>query len=381
MSPELTPPSRRTLLTGAAAAGAAALVGLSGRGAQAATPAPAGQPGPGPAHGSKPVSRHTHIFYYPWYGNPDFYGDWRHWQQGDVTPPEDIGSNYYPVQGPYDSGDLHGTVAQHMRWLRQAGTGVLVSSWWGQGSYEDQRAEVVLEAAAKEGLQVAWHIEPYDGRDADSVVADIRYISGKYGHHPAFHRDPEHGHRTAYYIFNSLLTVDWSALHQVDDQAIVMAQTWDLTRIGDFGGAYTYDAIATHNEPDWTEVAAFCAERGMVWAPSLGPGYIDHRAKPGSTTPILDRADGATYDQEWAYALSSGNGDAPPDWVSITSFNEWHEGSMIEPATAQTPGTFDYLDYEGAYGRHGRSAQTAYLDRTAQWAARFEAERARHRRG
>jgi hypothetical protein len=64
--------------------------------------------------------------------------------------------------------------------------------------------------------------------------------------------------------------------------------------------------------------------------------------------------------------------------VSITSFNEWHEGSMIEPATADTPGTLDYLDYEGAYGRTGKRAQTAYLDRTALWAATFEAALALH---
>jgi glycoprotein endo-alpha-1,2-mannosidase len=31
---------------------------------------------------------------------------------------------------------------------------------------------------------------------------------------------------------------------------------------------------------------------------------------------------------------------------------------------------------EGAYGRTGRRAETAYLDRTARWAARFEAARA-----
>jgi glycoprotein endo-alpha-1,2-mannosidase len=358
-------PSRRTLLAGTAAAGAAAVVGASATGAAAVSRRP---------------STHTHIFYYPWYGSPQFYGQWRHWPQGSLTPPDDISSNYYPVLGPYDSGDLHGAVARHMRWLRQAGTGVLVSSWWGQGSYEDQQAQVVLDAAAEEGLQVAWHIEPYGGRDAASVVADIRYLTQKYGAHRAFHRDPERGGRTAYYIFNSLLTVDWTALHEVDDQALVMAQTWDLTRIGDFGGAYTYDAIATHNKPDWTEVAAFCAERGMVWAPSLGPGYLDDRAVPGNTSPTLDRADGRTYDEEWAYALSSGNGDAPPDWVSITSFNEWHEGSQIEPATAHTPGTLDYLDYEGAYGRRGGRAETAYLDRTAQWVARFEAARAAHRR-
>ncbi|MBM9507231.1 glycoside hydrolase family 99 protein [Actinacidiphila acididurans] len=355
-------PSRRSVLAGAAAAGTAALLGTAA--------------GPAQAAAEPKVSRHTHIFYYPWYGNPQFYGQWRHWPQGSLTPPDDISSNYYPVLGPYDSGDLHGAVAQHMRWLRRAGTGVLVSSWWGQGSYEDQQAEVVLEAAAAEGIQVAWHIEPYGGRTADSVVADIRYLTAKYGDHPAFHRDPERGDRTAYYVFNSLLTVDWSALHQVDDQAIVMAQTWDESRIGDFGGVYTYDAIATANKPDWTGVAAFCADRGMVWAPSLGPGYIDDRAVPGNTTPTLDRANGATYDQEWDYALSSGNGDAPPDWVSITSFNEWHEGTMIEPATATTPGSLPYLNFEGAYGRRGKRAETAYLDRTAWWAARFEAARA-----
>jgi hypothetical protein len=140
---------------------------------------------------------------------------------------------------------------------------------------------------------------------------------------------------------------------------------------------YTYDAIATHNKPDWTAVAAFCADRGMVWAPSLGPGYIDDRAVPGNTTPTLERANGTTYDEEWAYALASGNGDAPPDWVSITSFNEWHEGTMIEPATATAPGSLEYLDYEGAYGRGGRAAETAYLDRTAQWVVRFELARLR----
>jgi hypothetical protein len=45
-----------------------------------------------------------------------------------------------------------------------------------------------------------------------------------------------------------------------------------------------------------------------------------------------------------------------------------------------SPGALEYLDFEGAYGRTGRRAQTAHLDRTARWAARFEASLARHRR-
>ncbi|MFG2044993.1 hypothetical protein [Dactylosporangium sp. NPDC048998] len=60
----------------------------------------------------------------------------------------------------------------------------------------------------------------------------------------------------------------------------------------------------------------------MVWAPSVGPGYIDDRASPGNTTPTLGRDNGATYDRQRTNALAT-----KPTWVSITSFNEWHEGS------------------------------------------------------
>uniref|UniRef100_A0AC34RHX0 Uncharacterized protein n=1 Tax=Panagrolaimus sp. JU765 TaxID=591449 RepID=A0AC34RHX0_9BILA len=34
------------------------------------------------------------------------------------------------------------------------------------------------------------------------------------------------------------------------------------------------------------------------------------------------------------------------DIVSITSFNEWHEGTQIEPAVAHSYGNFTYLEYD-----------------------------------
>jgi hypothetical protein len=65
---------------------------------------------------------------------------------------------------------------------------------------------------------------------------------------------------------------------------------------------------------------------------------------------------------------------ARPDLITITSFNEWHEGTQIEPAAppARRAG-YLYLGYEGAWGLHGVAAETSYLDRTAYWSKIFKA--------
>jgi glycosyl hydrolase family 99 len=327
-----------------------------------------------PAAGSAALSGDTHLFYYPWYGSPAVNGSYRHWEQGGHTPPEDVGANLYPTLGAYDSGDIAGAVTQHMEWVVRSGAGVIVYSWWGQGSYEDKLAPRVLEAAAASGVRVAWHLEPYAGRTAESTVDDIEYLNATYGSSPAFYRDAEHGNRGAFYVFESLRITDWSALDAVADTSIVLAQTTDTTKVAHFGGMYTYDAIAGATAPGWKNAGDYCRANGLVWAPSVGPGYIDDRAVPGNTTPTLDRANGDTYDLEWRNALNPATGGVP-DWVSVTSFNEWHEGSVIEPARGAPPAGYGYLTYEGAYGKTGAEAETAYLDRTKYWTEQFAAAR------
>ncbi|TDV53672.1 ThuA domain-containing protein [Actinophytocola oryzae] len=320
------------------------------------------------------LSQNVHLFYYPWYGASN--GAYRHWQQGGHTPPNDIGANFYPKAGPYDSGDFAGVVDQHMRWTAQSGAGVLVYSWWGQGSYEDGLVQGVMDAAARYGIKIAWHLEPYAGRTAASTVADIDYINQRYGSHPAFYRSAEHGNRTAFYVFQSLDIPDddWAALDAVTGNNIVLAQTTDTSRIDHFSGLYTYDAIAGATAPGWEQAGEYAKANNLVWAPSVGPGYLDDRAVPGNTTPTLDRANGGTYDLEWTNALDPTKSGVPT-WVSVTSFNEWHEGSVLEPASSTPPTGFGYQTFDGAYGRTGAAAETAYLDRTAYWATEFEQRR------
>ncbi|MEU3183756.1 glycoside hydrolase family 99 protein [Streptomyces sp. NPDC006923] len=356
--------TRRAFLAGTAAAAGAAALGAS--------PARASEP----VRAAAALSTDVHIFYYPWYGSPKINGSYRHWPQGNLTPPNGISSNFYPTLGPYDSADRDGAVTQHMNWMRQAGTGVLVTSWWGRGSYEDRLSRILLDVANAHGLKVAWHIEPYSGRTAASVADDVRYINTTYGSHPGYYRDAAHGNRNAFYVFQSLNITDWTPIEAVKSQGIVLTQTTDVSKAAHFGGMYTYDGIAAASLPDWSGVDRFCTANGLVWSPSFGPGYIDDRAVPGNTTPTVERANGTTYDRVWQHTLTSGATGKPPTWVSITSFNEWHEGSQIEPATANPPAGLPYQSYNGAYGKTGAAAETAYLDRTQYWVQQYVAARA-----
>ena len=74
------------------------------------------------------------------------------------------------------------------------------------------------------------------------------------------------------------------------------------------------------------------------------------------------RNDGLTYDRMWKTVLK-----ANPDLVTVTSYNEWQEGTQIEPARVAV----GKPSYEGAWGKSGTAAQRAYLSATARWAARL----------
>lgn len=352
-------------------------VALGAQGTPPPPPAPAESPSASVTVAPKPEqkpSSDVHIFYYPWYGGSDTRPAYRHWTQGGHTPVQDIGVNLYPALGAYDSGDFAKVVPQHMSWIRQSGAGVLVYSWWGRGSQEDKIAAKVLDAAAAEGLKVAWHVESYKGRTADSTVSDIQYINSTYGRSPAFYRDAEHGDKGAFYVFESLRIADWTPLDRVKSDSIVLAQTTSTAGMAHFGGAYTYDGIAGATAPGWKQAADYCRAHGLVWAPSVAPGYIDDRAVPANTTPTLGRAAGSTYDKEWINALNGTTGGLP-DWVSITSFNEWHEGSVIEPASSSPPAGHGYQTFAGAYGRTGKAAESAYIERTRHWVTQFQDRR------
>src|SRR4051794_9299964 len=291
-------------------------------------------------------------FYYPWFGSQD--GGYGHWAANGHAPPMDIASNYYPAFGAYSSSNA-AVVTTQMREAALAGIDELAVSWWGRGSPEDQRLGEVVAGANAVGIRIAAHIEPYNARTPASVQADAAYLRTL-------------GIRTIY-VYQAFISppADWAPVNDTlrADGTTVFAQTALVGQAvaGHFSGIYTYDTVT------WTAriLARLCNEahaKGLQCAPSVGPGYDARRAV--GDPHVKARRKGVTYDEMWHAAIAGG-----ADRITITSFNEWQEGTQIEPAVPLRLGTFRYPAYDGAWGLHGVAAENAYLTRTAYWANLF----------
>lgn len=308
------------------------------------------------AVGSAHAEPRTAVFYYPWYGTPGRDGAYQHWDQHGHKPPGAISAAYYPARGLYSSSDPR-VVARQMKEIASAGVDEVVSSWWGRSSPEDRRLPIVLAAARMRGLEVAAHLEPYAARTVEVVRADVEYLRSL-------------GIRTVYvYRAADLSAADWSAVNAGLGAGVrLFAQTHEVgfAAAGRFAGLYTYD-IAVYGGATFSRLCRQARRRGLLCAPSVGPGYD---AVSGTGDPLIrPRRSGATYDGMWTAAIA-----ARADLVTITSYNEWGEGTQIEPAGLPRGGRRHrrYRTYSGAYGLEGRRAEDAYLFRTAHWARLFK---------
>ena len=210
---------------------------------------------------------------------------------------------------------------------------------------------------------MCFHIEPYRNRNAATLRSNLSYIISRYGNHSALYRRPG-SNLPFYYIYDSYLVPadQWKTLlgHSGGHDSIrgtaldgiflglVVERTHldQLIRSG-FDGYYTYFASDqfTYGSTvsNWASLAARAKQAGVLFVPSVGPGYDDIRIRPWNAKNTRDRHGGAYFERGFAAAV-----DAHSDFISITSFNEWHEGTQIEEAVAKKTVDHQYVDYTPA---------------------------------
>ena len=340
------------------------------------------------------------VFYFPRYSGPP---SWFHWET--VIRPgggqysganDDLPSPFYPRLGPYDSSALT-VIETHMDWISEAGIGVVILSWRGEGSYEDRLVWNILDEADIHNLAVAFYIEPpvieYGNATTvslpeDYAKASVSYLIETYGCHHAVYRRDNHfmllfskaalGDKENVALWGSV----WNELAVSGYEPVVIAPSTKLTNVIDGGwdGGFEFECSLSFSmivTRDWPNLAYDFEKENKILYFTVCPGSNKKKRIDGAREQQVYRVDGAVYNRSWDSAATSAISlNANP--VAVNSFNEWHIGTSIEPAISKTIDSYElhnetiegytYEDYNNTYGLTGSEAEFAYINGTKEHA-------------
>jgi len=261
---------------------------------------------------------------------------------------------------PYVSRDP-AVMARHLAQARQAGIDAFVVSWYGpqvQDNQTETNLATLLRLAAEAGMQVTADLEvtsPFIHSEAD-VVAALKHLLTVHAAHPAFLR--WQGKPVVFFWRQERYPVEaWRRIRQEvdpDHASLWISEGVNAAYLEVFDGHHLY-SVAWSAEPElqlvkWGQRVRMAAKQWgpRLWVATVMPGYDDRKTDRVDAF-VRERENGAYYRRCWRGALESG-----ADWVIITSWNEWVEGTYIEPSQ-----------------RHG----DAYLKLTAELSAAFKSAR------
>jgi glycoprotein endo-alpha-1,2-mannosidase len=271
--------------------------------------------------------------YYPWY--PGTEGRYANPQFADR-----------PVDGR--STATWAGVLSMTQQARQVGVDGFIVSWEGEG-YSGKSFDLALTAARQTGGVVSPYLEmlraqaPGDTSGKASPLVVLEWLSAvlERADNPAFLRS---GGIPVVFVWQmgNLSRLGW--LNVLGELA---KQGKDVRLVGDADNSYgavqwgvqeynpnfmTPADLARHNRDVMLDTRLLATSDAMaphLYVATVSPGYDDSKIPdPARTAPVVPRGEaGERYLASWEAALA-----AQPDWVMITSWNEWFEGTAIEPS-------------------------------------------------
>ena len=252
-------------------------------------------------------------FYYPWFAEA--------WTQQGIYPY----TNYTPVLGYYSNTDAN-IIKKHIDMMQYGNIQAGISSWWGQGQHTDTKFPGILAATA--GSRFRWSLYYENESMGDPSVTQIRndltYIRDHYGKDPSFLR-----------VNGKFVVFVYSAPNDVCG----MADRWkQANTVGAYIVLKVFPGYAScASQPDsWHQYSpAVAADSQGSYSYAISPGFW-LKGNAVRLARDLNRWIGNVK----AMAASGAN------WQLITTFSEWGEGTIVEPAKEWTSasGYGQYLD-------------------------------------
>jgi len=252
--------------------------------------------------------------YYAWYDNNT-------WGSGKLSDQPAV---------PYVSAD-RSTIDRQVTEAQSAGIDGFELDWWGPGNPTDTNLQTLLSVAGQHGFKVTVDFDlnsPFIHNPGD-VTNNLEYLK-RYFSDPAWF---QYGGKPVV-VFYGIRAYDlgtWGAIRAQADpnHAAEWIGEGDIfSYLNVFDGIHPY-SIAWSPDPA-SQLASYASRTrafpGKLWMATVMPGYDDTRL--GRTNGFsVNRQGGAYYSRVWQGAIAT-----HPEIISITSWNEWLEGSQIEPS-------------------------------------------------
>jgi hypothetical protein len=329
-------------------------------------------------------------FFYTWYG--DASQGWRHWNEGGHSPPCTWAANYLPDIYPdrYDpAAELYSSTSPTVfRWqvemMVRAGIELGLATWWGINSYTDRVFNTLLNHLVFQPCmpRIQWtvYLEPWGTRRTrEEIYSALKYIVLRYGNSPYFARLYGAPLIFVYSVKRDEIDEFYAAVHQLWQEGIIVYLNVDSPHVQPGPGDRSILASPPlHSFPNAIFAFQACNIYDPIWRTiqATGGGSLTHSrsVSPGfwkyDESPRLDR-DADMYQAAWDMfadisSRHSSTSDQYVQFLLITTWNEIHEGTQIEPAHQiihdHSRGCFPDA---GSYG-------TAYVDITANAVAQFK---------
>lgn len=301
--------------------------------------------------------------YMPWFraeARPGGSIQWDHWQwfgKGPKHDPDDlledgrrdIASIYYPLIGPYHGQDPK-VLEYHMLTARAAGIEGFIADWYGPGTYSDETTAALVKAGEQFHMKVAVCLEEkafFPGYAnvttragvLDEMERQIRHVLQRHGVSPAYLR---RGGRPVFFMFDG------------HGDSALGSLTLSPDELADVLGRFTNETVLLvrgHYEPAFASAArgcyAWCGDASYrtqfyesagparrdgtldYWVGVASPGFDDSGVHGWGQAPrVTDRRGTQEYEDNWQQVLT-----AKPDAVQIVTWNDFQEGTTVEPAT------------------------------------------------
>jgi len=296
---------------------------------------------------TNPAKVYMHVM--PWFNSKDHSGYWGiHWKMGNKNPEtilpngqREIASHYYPLIGPYDSGDPD-VIDYQLLLMKYAGVDGVLIDWYGSYNILDYGANLInsnaiVAGVKRVGLEFGIIYEDNVANEAARRTTDTEIEAAK----KDFNYVREHYFSSDRYIQIEdkplLMTfgpryftspAQWTEILSVLSKKPAFFPLWDHThRTGTSNSTGEYSWVDF--DPTLSKLDHFyqATNHGLSMG-SAYPGFHDFYKQGGwgDSYGFVDLTDGETLKQTLQKAKSS---QVP--YLQLVTWNDYGEGTMIEP--------------------------------------------------